>query len=82
MVNSQDDFILYGEVEIYRVDRNLEVKWIFSARDIFVRYEGDEPAFEMKEDRICLYDFINHYYEIDYDGKLLVEKSANEDNLI
>ncbi len=72
----KDDFILYGEMEIYRVDRNLEVKWIFSARDIFVRHEGDEPAFEMKEDRICLYDFIDHYYEIDYDGKLLAEDKA------
>lgn len=25
----QEDFILYGEVEIYRVSRDLLIKWIF-----------------------------------------------------
>ena len=66
-----NDFILYGEMEIYRIDSNLNVVWKFSARDIFVRYQGEEPAFIMKKDRICLFDFLDNYYEIDYDGKLL-----------
>lgn len=66
-----DDFILYGEMEIYRIDSDLNVVWQFSARDIFVRYQGVEHAFLMKKDRICLYDFLDNYYEIDYDGKLI-----------
>lgn len=65
----QNDYILYGEMEIYRVTPELEVLWIFFGRDIFVRYMSDEPAFEMKEDRICLYDFEDNYYEVDYDGR-------------
>lgn len=58
-------------MEIYRIDSNLNVVWQFSARDIFVRYQVEEPAFIMKKDRICLFDFLDNYYEIDYDGKLL-----------
>ncbi len=73
-----EDFILYGETDIYRVDNDLNIKWRFSARDIFVRQSGREPAFQMKEDRICLYDFWENYYEIDYDGNLLLDvPSAN-----
>ena len=68
------DYILYGEMEIYRISSDLEVVWQFSARDTFVRYQGEEPAFEMKQDRICLIDFLDNYYEIDYDGNVLLDK--------
>ncbi len=70
------DYILYGETDIYRVSGDLDILWRFSGRDIFVRYKSEEPAFEMKEDRICLYDFLDNYYEIDYDGKMICEKSS------
>ena len=65
------DFILYCEMDIIRMNRNLDVLWDYSARDIFVRFHGDEPAFEMDIDRIKLYDFSDYYYEIDYDGKII-----------
>ncbi len=67
-----DDYILYGEIEIYRITKDLTVKWVFSGRDIFVRRVGNEPAFVIKEDRICLYDFEDNYYEIDFEGKDLL----------
>ena len=67
----EDDFILYGEMEILRVNQELEIIWSFSGREIFVRCEGSEPAFEMKADRICLHDFLDNHYEIDYEGKLI-----------
>ena len=70
----KNDYILYGETDFYRVSSCLDIMWRFSARDIFVRYRGDEPAFEMKEDRICIYDFLDDYFEIDYDGKIVYEK--------
>lgn len=72
----KDDFILYGEVEIYRVTQDLTIRWSFSGKDIFVRYHNNEhePAFKMKEDRICLYDFQDNYYEINYDGILINSK--------
>ena len=65
------DFILYCEMDIIRMTRSLDVIWDFSARDIFVRYHGEEPAFEMLPDRIRLYDFSDDYYEIDYDGNVI-----------
>ena len=67
----QDDFILYCEMDIIRLTRELEVIWDFSARDIFVRYHGEEPAFEMHPETIRLYDFSDNYYEIDYDGHVI-----------
>lgn len=65
----ENDYILYGEMEIYRISEELDIKWEFSGRDIFVRYQGTEPAFLIKKDRICLYDFEDNYYEIDFEGK-------------
>lgn len=69
-----DGFILHGEMTIYRVDSDLDIQWEFSGRDIFVRQDSDIPAFQMQEDRICLYDFWDNYYEIDYAGKLICDK--------
>ena len=74
----KSDYILYGELEIYRISSDLKVLWCFGARDIFVRYQGDEPAFLMKKDRICLYDWLDNYYEIDYDGKLILEVESHK----
>lgn len=67
----ENDYILYGEMEIYRISQELIVKWFFSGKDIFVRYQGNEPAFLMKQDRICLYDFEDNYYEINFEGTLI-----------
>lgn len=65
------DFILYGELDIFRVTRELSIQWQFSGKDIFVSCNDGTPAFEMKSDRICLRDFEGNYYEIGYDGKLV-----------
>jgi len=53
------------------VTSNLSIQWQFSGKDIFVSYNDDAPAFEMKSDRIYLRDFEGDHYEIDYDGKLI-----------
>ncbi len=76
----KDDFILYGEIEIIRVDSKLNIKWNFFGRDIFVRYKSNDPAFVMKADKICLTDWNEDYYEIDYDGNLLVHNSSGKLN--
>ena len=67
------DYILYGENEIYRISENINEKWSFSGADIFVRRGSNLPAFEMKDDRICLYDWLDNHYEIDYDGNVITE---------
>ncbi len=70
----EDDLILYGELHIFRVTRNLDIVWSYFGADIFVLCNSNEPAFEMKEDRICMYDFLGNYYEIDYDGNELMKR--------
>ena len=69
-----------SQTDITMLDGNLNKKWAFSGMDIFVSISGKNP-FEMKEDRICLFDFYDHYYEIDYDGKLL-DDGASSDNTL
>lgn len=63
-----DDYIIYGEIDIARIDKCFDLLWSFSGADIFVTLDGSCP-FEMKDDRIILRDFIGNYYEINYNGK-------------
>jgi len=72
----KNDYIFYGELEIYRISEAMEILWEFSGRDIFVKCKGNESAFQMKEDRICLYDFEENYYEISYDGEVIADNLA------
>ena len=67
-----DGYIIHGETKIIMLDTNLMIQWRFSGRDIFVRPDDkDQPAFSIKNDRICLYDFEDHHYEIDFNGQLI-----------
>lgn len=68
--NFNDGFIIHGEYEITMLNSRLEKQWSFRGNDAFVAH-GDKSSFEIKEDRICLYDFEDTYYEIDFDGKVL-----------
>ena len=61
------EFLIYGETDITMLNDKLETQWSFSGRDIFVSVSGKTP-FEIKADRICLYDFEDNYYEIDFEG--------------
>ena len=61
-------FLIYGETEITMLNDRLEILWSFSGHDIFVSVSGKTP-FEIKGDRICLYDFEDNYYELDFEGK-------------
>ena len=60
-------YIIHGEIEITKWDLDFNKKWSFSGRDIFVSITGKQSMTLLK-DRICLYDFYDYYYEIDYDG--------------
>ena len=64
-------YLIYGETDITMLNHDLRRMWSFSGYDIFVSITN-KPAFEIKADRICLYDFYDNYYEIDFDGKVIV----------
>ena len=64
-------YVIYGEEEITMLNFNFEKMWSFSGKDIFVSASGKTP-FEIKENIIHLYDFENNYYEIDFNGNVVL----------
>lgn len=63
-------YIIYGEIEITMLDMDFNKNWSFSGKDIFVSTTNKMP-FKLKENSICLYDFQDNYYEINFDGQLI-----------
>lgn len=68
----QNGYIIYGEIEITMLDLDLNKKWSFSGKDIFVSM-SEKKAFELCKNSIRLYDFEENFYEIDFSGKLISE---------
>lgn len=66
----QDDYLIHGEIEISRVDKNGNIKWHFSGADIFVSPNGSEE-FKLDGNRILLNDFSGNSYILDFAGKVL-----------
>lgn len=69
----EDGYVIYGEEEISMLDKKFQKKWGFFGRDIFISISGRTP-FELGKRKIKLNDFLDNYYEIDYDGNLLEER--------
>ncbi len=68
----EDDFLLRGELGIYRIDKNGNVKWRYGGHDIWVNIEGKREV-EIKNGKILLTDFSNNKYVINFDGETLVD---------
>lgn len=66
----ENDYLIYGEECIVRLDHELKEKWRFSGKDIFVSASGKQ-SFELGHDSIKLYDFQDNFYELDFSGQLI-----------
>lgn len=66
----KNGYIVYGEIEITMLGHDFIKKWSFSGKDIFASVTNKQP-FEIRNNTICLYDFEDNYYELDFDGNLL-----------
>lgn len=66
----EEDFLIHGELEIFRITKNGEIIWHFGGRDIWVNPEGNEEL-TIKDNVILLVDFDSNRYILDFDGKLL-----------
>lgn len=66
----QDDYIIHGELQVAKLDRDGKIKWEFSGADIFVSIDN-EGEFKIEDDGILLTDFAKTKYKIDFDGKLI-----------
>ena len=51
-----------------------EKKWFFVSRDIFFT-PNDAPPVEIRKDRIVVRDFMGGYFELDFQGNVLMEGS-------
>ena len=71
IVPYQDDYITHGEVEISRLNKQGEILWQFSGKDIFVSPTERTPSFTLTSKGIELIDFNYESYLIDYQGKII-----------
>ena len=60
-----NDYIVYGELQISRLDRNGNIIWSFGGADIFVSLD-EEESFKLEADHIALSDFNKKKYKIDF----------------
>lgn len=67
-----DGYIIHGEMEIFKLDYELNKVWEFSGADIFVT-QDDKLPFLIDGDRLKIYDWNGAYYEIDLNGNLIYD---------
>lgn len=82
-----NDYVVHGELEITRLDKNGKIIWQQGGRDIWITAEGMDD-FVIYEDYILATDWDYNRYKIDFDGKIVeeykIEPQKNEqtkDNL-
>lgn len=66
----QDDYIIHGELQITKLNKDGQIKWEFGGSDIFVSIDNEE-VFKLEDDGILLTDFAGVKYKIDFNGNLL-----------
>lgn len=74
----EDGYIIHGEMEIVKLDFELNEVWWFSGADIFATING-EKAFSITKDKIQLVDFQNNHYTINLTGELIEDFMKNQE---
>jgi outer membrane protein assembly factor BamB len=72
----QQDYIVHGELEISRLDREGNIIWQVGGADAFVTLEGNS-AIILYEDSIVAMDFEYSKYVFDYDGNTISYTKAH-----
>lgn len=65
-----DGYIIHGELEIIKLDKEFNKLWEFSYKDIFVNL-SDEETFKIIEDKIYLTDWNNDKITLDKNGNVI-----------
>lgn len=63
----EEDIIIHGELEIFRITKEGTIIWSFGGRDIWVNTEG-QPEITIENNTIRLFDFESNEYVLDFDG--------------
>lgn len=66
------DYVIHGELEITRLDKDGKIVWKQSGRDIWTTEEAFDN-FAVYDDYILATDWAYNRYKFDFDGKLLDE---------
>ncbi|RYY90912.1 MAG: hypothetical protein EOO15_00455 [Chitinophagaceae bacterium] len=66
----EGDYIVHGELQVTKLDKEGNKKWEFGGADIFVNIDNEEE-FRLDSEGILLTDFGKTKYKIDFNGKLL-----------
>nr|WP_294787497.1 hypothetical protein [uncultured Flavobacterium sp.] len=64
------NFIIHGELEIFRITKEGEIVWRFGGRDIWVNTNG-KMELTIENKLIRLFDFESNEYVIDFNGNLI-----------
>nr|WP_294929975.1 hypothetical protein [uncultured Flavobacterium sp.] len=70
----EEDFIIHGESQIFRISKEGEIVWSFAGRDIWFNMEG-EPELTIETNTIRLFDFVSNEYVLDFNGNLIEDNS-------
>jgi hypothetical protein len=68
--NLVTDFLVHGEMEIFRITKELDVIWQFSGADMWVNLNGKKEV-QIFDNNILLTDFNDANYTLDFDGNLI-----------
>lgn len=63
----ENDFLVHGELQIFRITKEGEIIWSFGGRDIWVNIEGKQEI-TIENNSIRLFDFESNEYVIDFNG--------------
>ena len=63
----KDSYIIHGELEISRLDKDGKIIWQKSGADIFTTIDGKDD-FEITDNHILATDWENRKYKFDFDG--------------
>jgi len=66
----QDSYIIHGELEISRLDKDGKILWQKSGADIFTTLDGKND-FEITESYILATDWENRKYKFDFNGQTI-----------
>lgn len=66
----QDSYIVHGELEISRLDKDGKILWQRSGADIFTTQDGKDD-FRITDNYILATDWENRKYKFDFNGNIL-----------
>ena len=75
------DYLVHGEMEITRLDKNGQIVWQQGGRDIWTTAEGIDD-FAVYDNYILATDWDYNRYKFDFDGKLLEDYKIESKNVL